>query len=544
MDFTSRRSVVGAFNGFATLAAGLGVALLAAAVVRPSAFPLLAVADSVVDMTPEPVKQWAIRTFGESDKLVLIIGVIVVLTAASLALGRLALGRLTVARWAVTVIGALGVAAAVTRPDSAYTDALPTLIGIVAALGALTLLTRRAELLLKAASARQEAEPADAGDTASADAEEAGAAEGAGARSARVETVDRDRRRLLVAGAGTLGVAAVAGGVGGALFRTLNVDPASAAAALPRPARPAAPLPRGVDLPIPGLSPFTTPADDFYRVDTALIVPRISPEDWTLRIHGMVEREVELTYADLLKLPMFEHDTTLACVSNEVGGDLVGNARWLGASLADVLRMARPRAGADQILSRSSDGMTIGTPVQTVLDGRDAQLAVAMNGAPLPLGHGFPVRMVVPGLYGYVSATKWVTELKLTRYADERAYWVDRGWADRAEIKTASRIDVPRSGARLRPGRVTVAGVAWAQHRGVDAVEVRADDGAWEEARLAQVPGIDTWRQWAYDWQATPGTHRLQVRATDGEGRTQTGEETPIAPDGSTGWHTLTVTVR
>jgi DMSO/TMAO reductase YedYZ molybdopterin-dependent catalytic subunit len=240
---------------------------------------------------------------------------------------------------------------------------------------------------------------------------------------------------------------------------------------------------------------------------------------------------------------MIERYATLACVSNEVGGDLIGNARWLGVPVKDLLDEAGPLDGADQVVSRSVDGFTAGTPTAAFLDGRDAMLAVGMNGEPLPVAHGFPVRLVVPGLYGYVSATKWLAELELTSFADYDAYWVRRGWARQAPVKTQSRIDTPRSRATLRRGRVVVAGVAWAQHRGVSGVEVRVDDGPWRAASLGAVPSIDTWRQWTVEWDAPPGRHRLEVRATDNAGQVQPAEERPPEPDGATGWHHVDVTV-
>ncbi|WP_158079516.1 molybdopterin-dependent oxidoreductase, partial [Actinomadura sp. CNU-125] len=318
---------------------------------------------------------------------------------------------------------------------------------------------------------------------------------------------------------------------------------AARAIGLPAPASPAKPVPRGARVRVPGMPPFVTPNRDFYRVDTALTLPQVDPREWTLRIHGAVDRPMEITFGELLDRALVERDITLSCVSNQVGGDLAGNARWLGAPLARLLREAGVRRGADQILSRAADGMTIGTALDPVLDGRDALLAVAMNGEPLPVKHGFPVRMVVPGLFGYVSATKWVVDLKITRFAAEQAYWTERGYAERAPVETFSRIDVPRPLARVQAGRVAVAGTAWAQHRGVQAVEWRVDDGPWREAELAPVPSSDTWRQWVAEWDAAPGGHTLRVRATDGTGTTQPPERTPPFPDGATGWHSVVVTV-
>ena len=302
-------------------------------------------------------------------------------------------------------------------------------------------------------------------------------------------------------------------------------------------------LPPGTDFRIPGLSPFVTSNANFYRVDTALILPQVPPGSWTLRIHGMVEREIEVSFGELLRRPLIETFVTLTCVSDPVEGPYISNARWLGASLASLIREARPRAGADQILSTSTDGFTCGTPVQTVLDGRHALLAVAMNGQPLPVEHGFPARMVVPGLYGYVSACKWVTDIKLTTFAAETAYWAQRGWAPQAVIKTESRIDVPVSGSTKRAGRVPVAGVAWAQHRGIDAVHVRVDGGPWNQATLAAVPGIDTWRQWRWYWDAAPGTHVIEARATDATGHTQTSFAAPPEPNGASGYPSIQVTI-
>jgi DMSO/TMAO reductase YedYZ molybdopterin-dependent catalytic subunit len=286
-----------------------------------------------------------------------------------------------------------------------------------------------------------------------------------------------------------------------------------------------------------------TPNETFYRVDTALFVPAVDASTWSLRVHGMVDRALSLTYEELLDRPLLERDVTLACVSNEVGGPYVGNARWSGVSLADLLREAGPHPDASQLVSRSVDGFTIGTPTAVVMDGRDALLAVSMNGEPLPLEHGFPVRMVVPGLYGYVSATKWLVDLELTTLDAYNAYWIQRGWAKQAPIKTQSRIDTPRFGDRLRPGRVAVAGVAWAQHRGIERVEVRVDDQPWAEARLGAEDTIDTWRQWVFVWDATTGPHTIAVRATDGDGATQDPHVVPPFPDGATGFHTIDVEV-
>jgi DMSO/TMAO reductase YedYZ molybdopterin-dependent catalytic subunit len=321
-----------------------------------------------------------------------------------------------------------------------------------------------------------------------------------------------------------------------------SVALAQAALRIPRPAHSAAPLPAGSDLRIPGLSSFITPNGSFYRVDTAIVLPEIPPANWQLRVHGMVAREITLTFDQLVRRPLSADYITLTCVSNPVAGPYVGNALWVGASVASLLRQAGLRAGADQLLCTSADGFTSGVPLQTVMDGRDAMLAVAMNGTALPVAHGFPVRMVVPGLYGYVSACKWITDIEVTTYASNVSYWAQRGWDAQAPIKTESRIDVPHSGQQVAVGPVTFGGVAWAQNRGVRAVEVRIDDGPWQPADLGANYSNDTWRLWSYGWAATPGSHSITVRATDNTGAVQTPDEVGVIPDGATGWHTVAFT--
>jgi len=336
----------------------------------------------------------------------------------------------------------------------------------------------------------------------------------------------------------------VAGLAGRLLSERSSVSQAQSSLRLPRPAHPAPPLPAGSNLRIPGLSSFITPNSSFYRVDTAIVLPEVPPSSWHLRIHGMVAREITISFDELIRRPLTADYITLTCVSNPVGGPYVGNAEWIGASLASLLREAGIRAGAEQLLCTSVDGFTSGTPVKTVMDGRDALLAMAMNGTALPVEHGFPVRMVVPGLYGYVSACKWITDINVTTWAD-RGYWAQpgQGWAQQAPIKTESRIDVPSGNAVLKPGPTPVAGVAWAQHKGVAAVEVRVDSGPWHEARLAAVPDIDTWRQWVWEWDAMPGTHLINARATDATGYTQTAVQEPPAPNGASGYPAISVTV-
>jgi DMSO/TMAO reductase YedYZ molybdopterin-dependent catalytic subunit len=346
-----------------------------------------------------------------------------------------------------------------------------------------------------------------------------------------------DRRKFLAA-AGVTSVAAAGAGVGGELLinKRFRVNP-SAVRLTPPVVKPK-PLPKDTTLDIPGLSPFYTPNAQFYRVDTSLIIPQVSPSSWKLRIHGMVDNPMTITFDELMKMPMLEHDITLTCVSEGVGGGYIGNARWQGTLLADILRKVGIQSGADQIVMRDVNGMTIGVATDPVMDGRTSMLAVGMNGQPLPQSHGFPVRVVVPGLYGYVSACKWVVDMEFTTFGAFSAYWVPRGWSQQAPIKTESRIDVPKVGSNLAAGRITIAGVAWAQHRGIEAVEVSID-GIWYEAKLASQDTIDTWRQWYYVWNASPGTHTLMVRATDKTGHTQTAQVHGPEPNGATGYHTI-----
>ena len=473
----------------------LGVGQLVAGIGRPQGSPVAAVGGAAIDHTPPPVKNFAISAFGSHDKTVLVLGILVVLAVFSAAIGVAAMRQLRYGYIGLAIFAAIGLAAALTRPNASPWDVLPTLIGALAAAFALRLLVRAAggpaaRALASGGTAQVTAPPprprgtrqaADfpapdlpvPADPALADEpEQAGSGPAGPAQPAQPQpaqprpvpsfrsgppsneprrTWEPGRRGFLTAGV----VAVAAGGVsalaGRGLSERSNVSAALSHIRFPRAAHPVPPLPAGVNLDIKGLSSFVTPNSDFYRVDTALILPQVAPQTWHLRIHGMVEREITLSYADLLKRPLIEDWVTLCCVSNPVAGPYIGNAKWLGASLASLLRAARPRAGADQLMCTSADGFTSGTPLATVLDGRDALLAVAMNGAPLPVAHGFPVRMVVPGLYGYVSATKWVTDINVTTFRGNYAYWAQRGWSQQAPIKTESRIDVPGSSVSGRP---------------------------------------------------------------------------------------------
>ncbi|MFM9694993.1 molybdopterin-dependent oxidoreductase [Streptomyces europaeiscabiei] len=537
----------GELAGVAATALALGVGeLVAAATGGPSA-PLVAVGGVAVDAAPTPVKEFAVAVFYTYDKLALQAGIVLVLAVFAAIIGVMAMRRLGYGLAGVAVFGMIGVLASATRFSATWAYPLPSVVGALAAAGLLALL-RRTLPGRAVVSAR------DLSDDTGPDGGGAAQQVPAPVQGVRLPSSDADvpvvdgvgqppgRRRFLVLAYGAIGAAAVAV-PGGRRLWAQRVAAARAAVVLPSPSSPAPPLPAEVSAGVPGVTRFVTANADFYRIDTALTVPQMEPKDWRLRIHGRVKRPLTLTYEQLLARPMVERYITLSCVSNEVGGELVGNARWLGVSIRDLLDEVEPDDGADQVVSRSVDGYTAGTPTAALRDGRDALLAVGMNGEPLPVEHGFPVRMVVPGLYGYVSATKWLTELELSSFSDFSAYWVRRDYAALAPVKTQSRIDTPTAGKRLERGPVTVAGVAWAQHHGVSAVEVRVDDGPWQQATLAAVPSVDTWRQWSWPWQATPGKHRLQVRATDHTGQVQTGQAHKPLPDGATGWHTIKVTV-
>jgi DMSO/TMAO reductase YedYZ molybdopterin-dependent catalytic subunit len=511
----------GVVTGLLAAAAALGAAQFVAGITGSVGSPVVAVGQSVIGLTPRPVTDFIIKIFGSHDKIVLLTTIVVLLALFAAAFGIAAMRRPAAGYAGLTIFAVIGLFAVATRPNSRPVDVIPTLAGAAVGAYALSRLARAAG-----------APPPPAAPRA--------APPGAEAPPGRP---DYGRRSFMATSAVVATGAAVGAVAGNLISQRSTVAQARTRVRLPAPAKPLPPLAASTDLRIPGLSPFVTPNDSFYRVDTALIIPQVAPGAWKLRVHGMVSRELEISFADLIGRPLTEADITLCCVSNPVGGPYISNTRWLGVPLASVLREAGIKPGADQLLTTSTDGYTSGTPVATVMDGRNALLAVAMDGEPLPVAHGFPVRMVVPGLYGYVSATKWLTDINVTTFAAEQGYWVQQGWAERGPVKTESRIDVPNGTAPLKAGRIVVAGVAWAQHRGVAAVEVRADGGPWHEARLATVPGIDTWRQWAWDWDATAGGHQLQVRATDETGYTQqTAEQNPF-PDGATGYHTVQVTV-
>lgn len=572
-----RRLASGALMGLVAAGVAVGVGELVAAFTGPETAPVFAVGESAIDLTPTPLKEFAVRDFGTHDKLVLLSGIYATLAVVAVAAGILALRWRGAGLAVVGVFGAVGAWAAASRPAADGGAVWPSVVAGVAGMAALWTMARAWERDFgegDAVAASPAADVGEAPDTTDvtdavdfADVEDAAPRVGSGTKPAQAvehtadsgpaadtgPVVDAEptpvlavpkRRSFLAVTAGTAAAAALAGFGGEALVsRRYNVAAARSRVRIPAPAVRAPAVPPNAHPNVQGLSAFFTPDSDFYRVDTALVLPQINPDDWTLRIHGMVDHPVELSFADLLRRELVEHDQTLSCVSNEVGGPYVGTARWIGAPLADLLREAGVQRGADQIVGRSIDGMTIGTPVGSVLDGRRALLAVAMNGEPLPIAHGFPVRMLVPGFFGYVSSTKWLVDLELTTFAKYDPYWVQRGWAKIAPVRTASRIDVPKPFARLSPGPATVAGVAWATHRGIDAVEVRVDGGAWQEARLAPSDSPDTWTQWTCDVDLSAGTRRLEVRATDATGAVQPETRAEPFPSGSTGWHSVVVTV-
>ncbi|HYY09899.1 MAG TPA: molybdopterin-dependent oxidoreductase [Kineosporiaceae bacterium] len=515
--------VVDAVAGIAAGGLTLAVADLVAQVVDPAASPLIAVGGTFIDLTPGWLKDFAVSTFGTNDKLVLLLSMGAVITALAAVAGLAVRRRPRVAAALVLLLGIVAALAAATRPVAGPLAVVPSLVGLAAGLAALLLYAR----VLRGRGPRRLRAPAPG----------AAPAEVTPARPAPA------RRQVLGTVVGTAGVAVLAGAAGRLLPDVTGHGTGPQDVRLPAAADPAKGDLAATSVGVAGVTPFVTAARDFYRIDTALAVPQLDASRWRLRLHGLVDREIELSFRDLLAMPLVERTITLTCVSNEVGGTLAGNATWLGVPVRTLLERAGVRPEADMVLSRSSDGFTASTPVAALTDGRDALLAVGMNGAPLPYEHGFPVRMVVPGLYGFVSATKWLVDLEVTRFDRAQAYWTRRGWSPEAPIRTFSRIDVPRPFAQAKAGTVAVGGVAWAQHRGVNGVEVRVDGGPWSPARLGGVPSVDTWRQWSWEWDATPGLHRLEVRATDALGDTQPETRRPPKPDGATGWHSVTVTV-
>lgn len=502
--------------GFGVLATVVGMAAghLVASLLDPASSPVLAVGSTVIDLTPTPLKEWAIRQFGSNDKAVLTGSVLVGTLVLAAVAGLLARRRLALGAGLLLVLVAAAATAALTQPEAGLVDVVPALATAVAGVGALAWLARAAT---PAAGGEESGDPAGLG--------------GAGSPS---------RRGVLLA-AGALAVGAAAMGVAGRLVTRART--AISDVVLPAAEDPAGPFPTGLEQKVDGISPFRTPVGEFYRVDTRLTLPVVDVDGYTLTIDGDVDQEVVLTFDDLAAMPLIERDITLTCVSNDVGGPYVGSARWLGVRLTDLLDRAGVGDRADQIYCTDVDGMTISVPLRLAADGRDAMVAIGMNGGPLPREHGFPVRMVVPGLYGFISACKWLTRMTLTTYDDATAYWTDRDWATDAPIKPASRIDTPKSFQEIDAGDTFIGGVAWAQHRGIAKVEVRVDGNAWQQARLGPSAGDDYWRQWYLPWRAEPGEHTLSVRATTQDGYTQTEARAMPFPDGASGLQKIIVRV-
>ena len=510
------------------LAAGLtlGVAHLVASVIDPPATPVSALGDTFIDLTPEWLKEAAIAAFGLHDKLALTVGMAVVIAVVAALTGVLAHRRLAAGQVAVLLLGLVAAVAAASRPATGALAPLPSIVGAVAGVVALRALV--VPLPGRAAAPPPAAEP------------------GQERRPAKPSPPDGSSRRTFLR---TVVAVSVVGALSAAAGSIVTAARSTTAAirriVLPTPFRRAPAVPADAQSPVAGVVPVVTPTADFYRIDTAFSVPQVDPDTWELRVHGLVDREIRMSFAELLARPLVESYVTLTCVSNPLGGNLAGNARWLGLPVREVLAMAGPQAGADMVLSTSADGFTASTPLEALTDDRDALLAVGMNGAPLPPEHGSPVRMVVPGLYGYVSATKWVVDLEVTRFADADAYWTVRGWSPRGPIKTASRIEVPVSGSNVPAGPIDIGGTAWSQHTGIVGVEVQVDDGPWERATLGGQISIDTWRQWSWRWaDARPGRHLIRVRAADAANGVQTEDRVPVIPDGATGWHEVSVFVQ
>ncbi|MEI5671730.1 MULTISPECIES: molybdopterin-dependent oxidoreductase [unclassified Nocardioides] len=497
--------------GLAAGLAGLATSYAAANALHVKSSPLVAVADLVIRFTPGFIAEAAIQRLGRADKPLLVLGVIVVLALVFAWAGRLARRSW----WAPTIVfGALaaaGAGAVAALRNQQLVDFVPVAVGLVTWLVCLSLVT---DPLRTFAGHPEEVAPSGG----------------------------HHRRTFLIRAGLVAGGAMAVGLLGRVVGRgRRQVEQTRQLLKLNGVTSPA--VPDGARIGVKGVTPWQTHSDDFYLIHAGISVPAIEPHDWSLRIHGMVDRELVLTYEDLVSREFTEGWVTLACVSNEVGGELIGNAWWSGVRVADLLAEAGVRAGADAVKQTSHDGWTCGTPLEALTDDRNALLAVAMNGRPLPIDHGFPVRTVVPGLYGYVSATKWVVDLEVTRFDDFEAFWTEKGWSELGPIKLSSRIDVPSSGDDVPAGDVAVAGVAWAQHTGIRTVEVAVDGEAWQEAELAPTPGVDTWVQWVAHVDLEPGDHVLRVRATDRDGTVQTGVVAQPVPDGATGWHEIQISV-
>jgi DMSO/TMAO reductase YedYZ molybdopterin-dependent catalytic subunit len=506
---------VAALIGVLSLVAALAAGHLIAAFIGLNASPFFAVGNTAIDLTPLPLKNFAVETFGTKDKLVLLAGMAVVMVLLAAVAGVLSRREPLPGQIVIGLFGVVGILAVYNRPDLGQISVLAPVVSLLAGVIVFSRLHRMALAQVST-------------------------------ETGNADTVQgTNRRTFLLTGAGVAVGAGVVGLAGQVIGSSKDAATSRAAVGKLVPARTAPAIPADADFAKLGTPPFITPAQDFYRVDTALVVPQVRTEDWSLRIHGMVGREVTFSYSDIRSRPLVARPVTLTCVSNEVGGQYISTADFIGVDLADLLNEAGVKAGAEQMLATSVDGWTSGTPVSAALDPqRGAMLAIGANGDPLPIDHGFPARLVIPGLYGYVSATKWVTDLEITTWSARQAYWLQRGWGEQGPIKTESRIDTPSGFANVTAGKVRVAGTAWAQHTGIAKVEVRLDKGLWQEATLSREVSKDTWRMWWLEVDVPKGTHQLFVRATDQSGYTQTEARAGTVPDGATGWHSVTVNGR
>jgi DMSO/TMAO reductase YedYZ molybdopterin-dependent catalytic subunit len=505
--------------------AGLAISYVVASVLSVKESPVVAVAQGIIRITPGSIVEKLISVVGTLDKPLLVVGVVVVSSVVFAWAGRLARRAWWAPAVVFAVLGVIGGIAVAAEPGSTAIAGLPVGIGFVACVVILSLLTEPLERIERTRTELEE-QPQGSG--------------APGRAAARIETSGRlaQTRRTFMVRVGLVGAAAVVLGVAGRVVGSgrRNVEQARALLRLDGVTR--ATVPAGAGVGVDGISPWMTPVEEFYRIDTAVVVPVIEPRDWKLRIHGMVEKEIVLSYDDLIGRQITESWITLNCVSNPVGGDLIGNAWWSGVRLADILAEAGVSGDADAVLQTSDDGWTCGTPLAALTDGRNAMLAIAMDGRPLPVEHGFPVRTVVPGLYGYVSGTKWVVDMEVTRFDRIEAYWTQRGWGVKGPQKISSRVDVPRSGESVKAGDVVFGGVAWMQNTGISGVQVSVDGGAWQDATIADTGLVDTWVQWTATVPVEAGDHLVRVRATDATGAVQTGTVRDVLPDGATGYDT------
>jgi len=522
--------------GLAAGAAGLATSYFVAMAMTIRESPVVAVAELVIRLTPGWLAEYLIGLVGHLDKPLLLLGIFVALGVVFAWAGRLARRVWWAPAVVYAVLAAVAAVAVSVQHGATAVDGIPVAVGFVTWLVTLSLLTeplRRAELDSAAA-----ANASDEVSTGSA-LELPPVPEGEPDVMVPAPLGDHTRRTFVLRAGLIAAGAAVLGATGRVVGRgRRKVEESRRLLRLPQVSEPR--VPPAARIGLKDVTPWQTGSNSFYRIHTAVVVPAIEPKNWMLRIHGKVDRELTLTYADLVKRQFTEAWITLNCVSNPVGGDLIGNAWWSGVRLADLLELAGPHPGADAVLQTSDDGWTCGTPLAALTDDRNAMLAVAMNGSPLPIEHGFPVRTIVPGLYGYVSACKWVVDMEVTSFDKISAYWTERGWSELGPVKIASRVDVPRSGSDLPPGAVSFGGVAWAQHTGIQGVEFSVDGGEWTSAEIAAVPNNDdTWVQWKGVAEVEEGDHKVRVRAIDKDGQVQTGVEQDVVPDGATGWHTV-----